>query len=153
MTPDLIAILAAVMAGEAGILGDDAMLGVGHGIMNRVVSPYFPDTVMEVLFQPGQWNGWEDPTEHHRSLAKAVLRRDHDPTGGMLYAYSEQDRQRLGFPEGDKVYGTGRVFRVHLYKEYPGDRSERVPDTPDSSGALVLCSVDLVTASEAVALE
>jgi len=150
LSPDIITLLAAVLVGEAGVLGDDAMLAIGHAIMNRVSSPYSPDTVMEVLFQPRQWNGWGEPTDHHRVLARLILRRQRDPTGGMLYAFSEQDREWLGFPEGDMIYGSGPIFRLHLYKEFPG---ERMADSPSGGGTIVLCTLDLVTPSEAVVLE
>lgn len=118
MEPNTVALLASVMLGEAGILGEEAMLAVGHVIMNRVSSNLFPDTVEDVIEQPYQWNGRAHPGAYHEALARKVLRRDHDPTGGMLYTLSENDRRKLKFPVGDRIY-TWKIFKLHLYEEWP----------------------------------
>jgi len=106
------------MLGEAGVLGEEAMLAVGHVIMNRVSSDFFPNTVTEVVEQPNQWNGRTIPHGYEEALARQVLRRNHDPTKGMLYSLSENDRRKLKFPIGDKIY-EWKVFKIHLYKEWP----------------------------------
>lgn len=114
-------LLASVMVREAGVLGEDGMLAIGHCVMNRVASDKFPDKVVEVIEQPGQWNGRGAWGGNEEALARRVLRRDQnkDPTGGALYALSEQDRVKLGFPEGDTVVEDGR-YRLHLYRAWPG---------------------------------
>lgn len=115
--PDPVTLLASVMVGEAGVLGPEAMLFVGHVVMNRVSSPCFPDTVVEVIEQQGQFNGRGIPKGCHLAMARRVLRRSRDPTGGMLYVLSEQDRERLGFPEGDLSIGKGG-FQLHFYRRW-----------------------------------
>ena len=120
MTPEnVVFLLASVMVGEAEVLGEAAMLTVGHVIMNRVASDDFPNTVVEVIQQYRQWNGRGYPRRYHKGLARRVLRRPRDSTGGMLFCYSEQDRGRLELPEGDIVIGDG-IFQLHLYREWPG---------------------------------
>ena len=119
MTPEnVVFLLASVMVGEAEVLGEAAMLTVGHVIMNRVSSPDFPNTIVEVIQQYRQWNGRGYPRRYHRGLARAVLRRE-KPPHDYLFCYSEQDRERLGLEEGDMVIGDG-VFRLHLYRKWPG---------------------------------
>ena len=53
--------------------------------------------------------------------AKEVLQADteDDPTGGMLYVLSEQDRQRLRFPAGDVVANGYGCFKLHFYRTWP----------------------------------
>ncbi len=119
MTPDVIWLLASVMVREAEVLGEGAMLTVGHILMNRVSSPDFPNTMAEVIAQPRQWNGRGYPRRYHKGLARQVLRRDGDIAGGMLYCYSQQDKERLGLAEGDMAMGDG-MFQLHLYLEFPG---------------------------------
>ena len=121
MTPEnVVFLLASVMVGEAEVLGEAAMLTVGHVIMNRVSSPDFPNTIVEVIQQYRQWNGRGYPRRYHRGLARRILRRD-EPPHDYLYCYSEQDRERLGLPQGDLVIAEAHsVFRLHLYREFPG---------------------------------
>lgn len=113
---DAVWLLACILAGEAGVLSTPAMLAVGHVAMNRLADSQFPDAMIQVL-QEGFY-GRREPSDYHLYLARRVLRREHDPTGGMLYCLSEQDRLQLGLPEGELVYGEGRV-KIHLYREWP----------------------------------
>jgi hypothetical protein len=52
-------LLAKIMYAEAGSywLSDEWKLCVGEVVLNRVESPEFPDTIREVLEQPGQYYG------------------------------------------------------------------------------------------------
>ena len=56
---DELYLLARVIASEAGCesLSDDFRFCVGEVVMNRVASPEFPDTIEEVVYQPGQYEG------------------------------------------------------------------------------------------------
>ena len=114
-------LLAAVMAGEAAVLGDEGMLAVGYVALNRVNDGAFPDSLEHVLAPGAGFDGRApEPTEHHLALARYVL-EEPDWTGGMLYAYSLQDRLRLLYPPGDLVIGEG-TFQLHLYRKWPGMR-------------------------------
>ena len=109
-------LLAAVLAGEAGVL-PDAMPLIGHCVLNRVDSADFPDTVIDVLVQEGQWNGWADPTALSVYWAKRALRRKRDETGGVLFVLSGDDRRNLGCDVGDIIY-VGDQWSVHGYYEW-----------------------------------
>lgn len=109
-------ILATVLMGEAGVLPEGMEL-IGHCVMNRVASPDFPDTVAEVLAQPWQFNGRTAPSSLAMYWARLVLRREHDPTGGVLFVLSGADRDRLGCPVGDVVY-VGGEWSLHGYREW-----------------------------------
>ena len=52
-------LLSKIMYAEAGScwLGDEWRLNVGEVVLNRVESPEFPETIREVLEQPGQYYG------------------------------------------------------------------------------------------------
>lgn len=114
-------VLASVMAGEAEILGDEGMLGVGHIALNRVDDPAFSNTLEKVLAVGAGFAGRvSQPSAHHVALASYVL-TESDWTDGMLYAYSLQDRKRLLYPPGDLVIGEG-TYQLHLYKAWPGLR-------------------------------
>jgi len=56
---DELYLLARVIASEAGCdtLSDDFRFCVGEVVMNRVASPEFPDTLEEVVYQEGQYEG------------------------------------------------------------------------------------------------
>ena len=55
---DDLVLLAQVIHTEAGSawLPDEWRLAVGEVVLNRVASPEFPDTLEEVVFQPGQYS-------------------------------------------------------------------------------------------------
>jgi hypothetical protein len=56
-------LLSQIMYAEAGSywLGDEWKLYVGEVVLNRVASTEFPDTIREVLEQPGQYYGKDNP--------------------------------------------------------------------------------------------
>lgn len=130
--PNVVVALAAVMVSEACVLGEEGMLAIGHVIMNRVARIDFPNDVISVIEQPGQWATPGDPMGYHEALARRVLRRDHDPTDGALFALSEQDREVLGFPDGDKVIELNEVTKLHLYKVWPSSFLQIVKRRADS---------------------
>ena len=74
-------LVAKVMYSEAGSewLSDEWKMCVGEVVLNRVASPEFPNTVREVVYQPGQYgNGsryWESlmPSERCVELALRLL--------------------------------------------------------------------------------
>ena len=52
-------LLAKVIESEAGSawLPEDWKMAVGEVVLNRVASPEFPDTLSDVVYQPGQYSG------------------------------------------------------------------------------------------------
>lgn len=77
---DDLVLLAQVIHTEAGSswLPDEWRLAVGEVVLNRVASPEFPDTLEEVVFQPGQYSaadrGWFEVLIPFRSCLEAALR-------------------------------------------------------------------------------
>ena len=59
---DELYLLSKLIASEAGCdtLSADLRFCVGEVVMNRVASPEFPDTLYEVIYQPGQYEGVEE---------------------------------------------------------------------------------------------
>ena len=106
-------LLAGVCVGEAGILSDDAMMDVGHVVLNRVEDDAFPNSVPDVIEEG--FNGYQNPNLWDRLLAVKVLMRK--KATDFLYALSLQDRLKLGCDEGDKIYRRG-IWELHLYKEW-----------------------------------
>jgi spore germination cell wall hydrolase CwlJ-like protein len=81
--------------------GEDVLgqAAVAHVTLNRVRSPAYPDTVCDVVRQPGQFSWIEDGRSDRMTdldaigravdIALAVLRgKIKDPTGGALHFYA-----------------------------------------------------------------
>lgn len=77
---DELVLLAQVIHTEAGSswLPDKWRMAVGEVVLNRVASPEFPDTLEEVVFQPGQYSaadrGWFEVLMPFRSCVEAAFR-------------------------------------------------------------------------------
>ena len=112
---DPLLLLAMVMQGEAGVV-PDAMPLIGHAVMNRLDDPRW-STIEEVIEAPHQWNGRAEPSSLALYWARQVLRRNGDPTGGVVVVLSEDDRETLNCGLGDVVY-VNRSWSVHGYKEW-----------------------------------
>lgn len=74
--------LAHLIYGESGSdwCSDEMQLGVGSVVLNRIKSPYFPDTMEEVIFQTGQYSCtnegsgyWLEPNERAFANARYLL--------------------------------------------------------------------------------
>jgi len=114
-------LLAKIMQCEAGVNWPDwAILSIGEVVLNRVSSPYFPDTVREVLYQtqpmqyePVHMQEWEEivPAVRYVDLAKRLM------DGERPIGDPEMIWQSL-FPQGehtivtfyDQVLGTTTYF-------------------------------------------
>lgn len=110
----ILMLLAGVMLGEADVLDVDAAKAVGYVVINRVASADFPNTYAAVIEQG--FYGWSEPTNEYIHLAYELF-VEPDSTNGCLFVISEQDKQYLGFPPGDIVYGSGK-YQLHLYKKW-----------------------------------
>lgn len=72
-------ILSHIISAEAGNCSEDMMIAVGSVVLNRVKDERFPDTIEEVVFQPGQysptWNGtyYAEPTDEAVEVAEMLL--------------------------------------------------------------------------------
>lgn len=76
-------LLARIINAEAGCtwIPDWVQQCVGSVVLNRVKSPHFPNTIREVIYQPGQysptWNGMINLTPDARTIANARYLLEH----------------------------------------------------------------------------
>ena len=95
-------ILSHVITGEAEGCSRDMKLSVGSVVLNRVSDDRFPDTIAEVVFQPGQyactWDGnyYREPSQETIDIAAELLE---DGT-----AIDESVVWQAEFPQGSGVY-------------------------------------------------
>ncbi len=95
-------LLARLIHGEARGESYIGQVAVGAVILNRVIDPYFPDTIIEVIYQPGQFspvaNGQINlrPNRTAYRAAKAALRGE-DPTRGAEYFYNPQTAKHMSW--------------------------------------------------------
>lgn len=97
-------VLSHIISAEAGNCSEDMMLSVGSVVLNRVADDRFPDTIEEVVFQPGQysptWNGayYAEPTEGAIEAAKTLLEEGTQIDASVVW--------QSNFPQGNGVYDT-----------------------------------------------
>lgn len=78
-TDNDLCVLSHIISAEAGNCQKEMMIGVGSVVLNRVASDEFPNTIEEVVFEPGQysptWLGsyYDEPTEEAVEVAKMLL--------------------------------------------------------------------------------
>lgn len=109
-----IALMAGILQCEAGS-SYDGMIAVGTVIMNRIASSSFPDTLKEVVYQPGQFGpamtGKLDrvlaagPNSSAYSAAKEVLGgRRHPKVKNCLYFNGQQWTNHPGVNIGGNIF-------------------------------------------------
>lgn len=90
-TPDDLDLLARLITVEAGNQPYEAQVAVGAVVLNRVRSPSFPDSVREVIFDPGQFPPATNGRINRRPATAAAVKAAEDalagvdPTNGALY--------------------------------------------------------------------
>ncbi|MDI6710664.1 MAG: cell wall hydrolase [Thermoanaerobacterales bacterium] len=90
-TPEDLDLLARLITVEAGNQPYETQVAVGAVVLNRVQSGAFPDSLREVIFQPGQFPPATNGRINRRAAtAKAVKAAEEalagaDPTNGALY--------------------------------------------------------------------
>ncbi|HCI83356.1 MAG TPA: cell wall hydrolase, partial [Lachnospiraceae bacterium] len=98
-------LLAAIIWCEAGNQPYDGMVAVGEVVMNRVASSSFPNTIAEVLEQPGQFTPYSSGTLQS-ALASGVNSTCYQaaqdalngaqPVPGALYFNTHSGTTKLG---------------------------------------------------------
>lgn len=84
-------ILSQLIEAEAGDLSDECQIAVASVVLNRINHPQFPDTVYDVIYQPGQYgtvdNGKieNEPDENARKNAEFVLRNGSQIPENVVY--------------------------------------------------------------------
>lgn len=82
-----------LISAEAWGEGIEGKLGVAAVVINSMLSPHFPDTMHDVINQPGRFSPVSDGSINHiildtaREAAERALRGE-DPTLGALYFYN-----------------------------------------------------------------
>lgn len=86
-------LLARIIHAEARGESFEGQIAVGAVVLNRVENIDFPETIREVIFQPGQFTAVDDgqiylePNNTSFKAAEAAL-NGQDPTNGALYYYN-----------------------------------------------------------------
>ncbi|TDO89344.1 N-acetylmuramoyl-L-alanine amidase [Halanaerobium saccharolyticum] len=101
-------LLARAVSGESRGEPFIGQVAVAAVIINRVLSPQFPDTFAEVIYQRGQFSAVSDgqinltPNQTAYRAARAALNGS-DPTNGALYFYNPKTATRVSFFKGRRV--------------------------------------------------
>lgn len=107
-------LLAKVIYAEAGsdFLSDEWKMCVGEVVLNRVASPEFPNTIPDVVYQPGQYHGARSgyiasliPSERCIEIAKRLLDGERIMEPSVVF--------QANFKQGSGVYKA-------LYDSHPG---------------------------------
>lgn len=100
-TPEEIELMARIIYAESRGESELGQLAVARVIVNRLQDPRFPDTITEVICQPGQFipveSGLPDTVPaKFVELAKRAFSEE-DPTSGALYFYNPNKTTRPEF--------------------------------------------------------
>lgn len=118
-------LLAKIIHAEAGSewLDEEWKMAVGEVVLNRVASPEFPDTMLEVLEQPGQYYGKGSsyfasirPSEESIAAAKRLLEGErviNDPS--VVF----QSNYRLGSGVHTALHDPQLGYTYLCYSSYP----------------------------------
>ncbi len=125
LTPALVWRIACTLEGEAGVLGAKGMWYVGDTMLSRHARGDSWEEVLAVYY------GYQEPPgETAMRLAERMVADPWAPSG-RIYAYSEQDRAKMGWRRGDLVYGKGDWI-LHFTHDWPGElqKPQHVPASP-----------------------
>lgn len=101
-TDENLYVLSHIISAEASGESDECQLAVGSVVLNRVKSKHFPDTIYDVVFEPGQysptWEGtyYNTPTQRAINNAKYLLENGSQLPNNVLF--------QAGFAQGSGVY-------------------------------------------------
>lgn len=95
--------LSRVIQAEAGYCSEEMQEDVGSVVLNRLNDDRFPDTIPEVIEQPGQYStasylSYQNPTESALKVAKDLLKNGSKLPGDVIY--------QANFPQGSGTYKT-----------------------------------------------
>lgn len=95
--------LSHVIQAESGYCSTEMMQGVGSVVLNRVTDDRFPDTIKEVIEQPGQystlsWLSSQIPTDEVLEVSIDLLENGSKYPAEVVW--------QANFPQGTEVYKT-----------------------------------------------
>ena len=104
--------LSHVIQAEAGYCSEEMQEDVGSVVLNRLNDDRFPDTIPEVIEQPGQYStasylSSQDPTESALKVAKDLLKNGSKLPGDVIY--------QANFPQGAGTYKTLNTSYSTMY--------------------------------------
>lgn len=97
-----LSVLAALVEAEVGDLSDDCQIAAASVVLNRVSSQTFPDTVYDVIYQPGQYETVDNgkienhPDDNVKKNVEYVLKNGSQIPENVIY-------QGM-FPQGSGVW-------------------------------------------------
>lgn len=86
-----LAVLSALVGAEVGDLSDDCQIAAASVVLNRINSPAFPDTVYDVVYQPGQYETVDNgkienhPDDNVRKNVEYVLQNGSQIPENVVY--------------------------------------------------------------------
>lgn len=88
-----LALLARLISAEARGEPYEGQVAVGAVVLNRVEHPSFPNTISEVIFQPGAFScmldgQWDEPVSDSAYQAARDALAGADPSGGAIYYFN-----------------------------------------------------------------
>jgi len=111
MMMQLIVLIACVIQGEAGGLGNPAMFMVADTMAYRYETTQNWDDVLKYYY------GYNpEPSEFATTLATHLVNKPWKSVFQCPFAYSDSDRYTQGWSEGDYTYKT-----LHLKQDWPGE--------------------------------
>ena len=92
-TDNELALLARLISAEARGEPYAGQVAVGAVVLNRVEHPSFPNTISEVIFQPGSFScmldgQWDEPVADSAYQAARDALAGADPSGGAIYYFN-----------------------------------------------------------------
>lgn len=104
--------LSHVIQAESGYCSTEMMEGVGSVVLNRVSDNRFPDTIREVIEQPGQYStlSWLEsqiPTDECMNVTIDLLENGSKYPAEVVW--------QANFPQGTAVYKTIRTSYSTMY--------------------------------------
>ena len=128
--PEILLILALTMFGEAGIMSNDAALGVGHVLHNRAIEAGGYEQAARGFYG---YDPHAQAPAHYYDLARQVLERAEDPTQGSVYVFSHQDLHSLFGDDAPCIRQLapwqselqqikGIPYRLYSYQDWPGEQ-------------------------------
>ena len=103
-------VLATIIQGEAGVLGQTGMLAVAGVLMTQLYFGWSPDRIGE------SWYGRAWPGEYAWELAEGIVQGEVNPTG-YLFCLSQDDVDKLGCRKGKPI--TRGRWVLYLYEHWP----------------------------------
>ena len=81
-----------IVVGEAGGCSEDTMIVVANVILNRLKSNQFPETITEIVYQPGQFSTAYSSVQPTSKVKKAVAKAlpGYDNSRGALFFYASK---------------------------------------------------------------